>query len=262
VLVTSSILLLFRTRPIAAGIVMGAAILCHPIALYLPLLLLFALFRRARRVAVTFFLCAALFPAAWAVRNHHFTGRAIVSSIDGETLLLYRAAGTLAVEHQFAVFALQKTFGFYGPALHLRVPLIKQALAHSTAANHAQRSREYTRLALAILARHPLEYAELATSAFIELYIENMAIVLADAGEDLPMARLNTIPLSLLLDAFAIAGIVVLWRRNRALAIVVAASLAYFTIVLTGPEVAPRFFVPLLGFFAIATGAGVSGISG
>jgi len=262
VFVTTSILLLLRRRAIAAGIVMGLAILCHPIALYLPLVLLVTLFRRAKRMAITFFLCAALFPSAWAARNHHFTGRAVVSSIDGETLLLYRAAGTLAVEHHFAVFALQEQFGFYGPALHLRVPLVKRALAHSTAANHAQRSRDFMRLAFSILLRHPVEYAELAVSALIALFIDNISSLAAEGGENFMGARLHYIPLSLLLDALAIGGIVVLWRRKRTQAILIGTALGYFSVVAAGPDVEQRFLVPLLGVYAMAAGAGMMMFTG
>ena len=75
-------------------------------------------------------------------------------------------------------------------------------------------------------------------------------------------ARVRYIPLSLLLDALAIGGIVVLWRRKRTQAILIGTALGYFSVVAAGPDVEQRFLVPLLGVYAMAAGAGMMMFTG
>ncbi len=131
------------------------AILTRPIALYLPLVVVAMFLFRHGRLAVlaAFSIAALLAPGTWIVRNYLRSGVATLSSIEGENLLLYRAGGAIVVADkspQAAVFALQKQFGFYREALHIRRPLLEEAWRdaaaeghHLDTANHAQLSRYY-----------------------------------------------------------------------------------------------------------------------
>ncbi|HEY6844363.1 MAG TPA: hypothetical protein VI391_09360 [Thermoanaerobaculia bacterium] len=183
---------------------------------------------------------------------------ATVSSIDGENLLLYRAAGTLVLAEKppgEGWFALQQQTGFFDRALRLRSPLIRRALAHAHAANHAQRSRAYSSEAFAILAAHPFAYVKLAASGVVALWLEDFAWPLTEAGVPRRLSYALFVPMSLLLICLAVYGI---GRVDFDLALLIAVTIAYFTIISAGAEAHPRFTIPYLPPYAIAIGAGVS----
>lgn len=257
--------------PLASGLLFGVATLTRPIVLYAPVVLAIVLFaRRLPRIALAFLVAAALLPGAWAWRNYRVAGVATVSSIEGENLLLYRAAGALTVSNKDvadAVFALQKNFGYYREALHRRVPLVEQALEDARAAgwnvdrmNHAQRARFYARRGLAIVVAHPLAYAELAASALIALFVDDLSSIAASHGAHIDTARLLWMPLSLLVALCALAGIARLFRTDRDAAWTLLVPLVYFALVSAGPEVEPRFAVTFLALYAAAAGIGFAAL--
>lgn len=252
-----------------AGLLFGIAALTRPIAVYLPfvLIVMMLLRRIPRRLVVAFAISSLLLPFAWVVRNYERSGVATISSIGGENLLLYRAAGALVVagDPLDGVFALQKQFGFYRQALAIRVPLVKQALSLAEAAgvkpeNHAERSRYFARLGATILARHPLAYAGVAVSAVIALLVDDLATIAAMHGAHIDEARLLLVPLSLLALLCAGAGLRRLFATERDAAFLLSAVLAYFVVLSAGPEVEPRFIVPYLPLYAVAAGIGADAI--
>jgi len=253
-----------------AGGLFGLASLTRPIVVYLPLMLAAVLLVRRipRRVVIMFVLAACVLPLGWSLRNYEKTGVPTISSIAGEDLLLYRAAGALVVAGKpplDALFALQKQFGYYRYALAIRVPLVKQALREAEAegrrpANHAQRSREYARLARRTLLAHPVAYAEIAFSAFLALVVDDMSAVVGSHGEHIDDARLLLVPLSLLILVCAVGGIWRLLKTDRDAALVVAATVVYFVVISCGPGVEPRFVVPYLAVYAFAASVGLDAL--
>lgn len=252
---------------VASGLLFGVAALTRPIVLYAPVILAIVLLARRRpRAAAAFFVAAALLPAAWAWRNHRAAGVATVSSIEGENLLLYRAAGALTVAPKDvpdAVFALQKDFGYYREALRRRVPLVKEALDDARAKgwdvetmNHAQRSRFYARRGIGILVKHPFAYTEMGTSALIAMFVDDLSGIAAAHGAHIGSARLVLVPVSLLILICAVAGIAHLRRDDRDGAATLLPLLLYFALVSAGPEVEPRFIVTFLPLYAAAAGIG------
>lgn len=250
-----------------AGALSGVASLTRPIVLYLPLILVAVLLVRRipLRVVIVFAVAFSVLPLAWTLRNYEKTGVATVSSIAGEDLLLYRAAGALVVADKpplDALFALQKQFGFYRYALAIRVPLVKQALREAEAAgrkpsNHAQRSREYARLARQTLLAHPFAYAEIAFSAFVALVVDDMSAVVGSHGVHIDDARLLLVPLSLLILVCAVGGIVRLLKIDRDAALLIGGSVVYFVAISCGPGVEPRFVVPYVALYAFAASVGL-----
>jgi hypothetical protein len=250
-----------------AGGLLGVAALTRPIVMYLPLMLIAVLLVRRIpwRVVIVFAVAFSVLPLAWTLRNYEKTGVATVSSIAGEDLLLYRAAGTLVVASKppfDALFALQKQFGYYHSALVIRVPLVKQALREAEAegrrpANHAQRSQEYSRLARKTLLAHPFAYAEIAFSAFIALVVDDMSAVVGSHGEDIDDARLRFVPLSLLILVCAVGGIWRLLKIDRDAGLLLGATVIYFVAISCGPGVEPRFVVPYLPLYACAASVGL-----
>lgn len=252
-----------------SGVLLGTAILTRPIVLYLPiaLLTLLVVLRSSRRVIAVFAVAAALLPAVWMFRNYDRAGVATVSSIEGENLLLYRAAGALVVARKpplDAVFALQKQFGFYHEARQMRVPLLEEALRRAEAdgrdlkaMNHAQRSRYYASLGLRTLAAHPVAYAEVATSSAIALFIDDYSGIFAARGAHIDAARLLFVPLSLFTLCCVVIGVRRLFSIDGDAAWTLSITLAYFAVFSSGPEVEPRFIVPFLGLYAAAAGIGL-----
>jgi 4-amino-4-deoxy-L-arabinose transferase-like glycosyltransferase len=82
---------------VGSGLLMGFAVLVRPVALMmsLPFAVSLALGRRWRKLAV-FLAAAALFPAAWSVRNFSHFGRFDLTSNGGYNLLYANAAALLA----------------------------------------------------------------------------------------------------------------------------------------------------------------------
>ena len=250
-----------------AGGLLGLASLTRPIVVYLPLVLVAVLLVRriAWRVVIVFAVASCVLPLGWTLRNYQKTGVPTVSSIAGEDLLLYRAAGALVVAGKpplDALFALQKQFGYYRYALAIRVPLVNEALREAEAegrrpANHAQRSREYARLATRTLLAHPFQYAEIAFSSFLALVADDMSAVVGSHGEHIDDARLLLVPLSLLTLVCAVGGIRRLLEIDRDAALLIGATVVYFVGISCGPGVEPRFVVPYLALYAFAASVGL-----
>jgi 4-amino-4-deoxy-L-arabinose transferase-like glycosyltransferase len=252
-----------------AGLLLGIATLTRPVALYLPIpLVAILLVRRvSMRAIVVFALAAAILPIAWAARNHARAGAFLVSSIEGENLLMYRAAGVLTVSHMtplHAATALQRQTGYYREAHRIRPALHLQAV--STAARdgirpddltHAILSQYYGRLGMRIILAHPVAYAELATTSFIELYFAPLAMSAARAGMNLSDANITFIPMAIAIFCLAVFGVWRMFKIDRSAAILIATVLAYFTIVSCGPEVEERFLVPYLAVYAVAVAVGI-----
>jgi hypothetical protein len=256
-----------RGRAAGAGLLVGIAAMIRPIALYLPLPFALVLVARkqTRALALPFFIAALLLPGLWTARNARATGVATFSSIDGESLLLYRTAGALVVAEKpplDAIFALQKQFGFYREALRIRVPLVREALAGHVAANHAQRSQLYKRLAVRKLAAHPFAYAEIATSGAIALLFDDLALAAAPWLGDVDTARIALAPLSIGLLLLAAIGCRAMVRDDRAAGLLLTAALVYFVAVSAGPEVEQRFAAMFLPLYAIAIGYALESLSG
>src|SRR5213076_2012479 len=82
-----------------AGLLTGVLVLIRPVAIaYFIVVAAVLLLRRVRaRDVVIYAVLAVALPFGWALRNFARTGVFTVSSIGGTNLLLFRAAGTLAI---------------------------------------------------------------------------------------------------------------------------------------------------------------------
>jgi len=58
----------------------------------------------------------------------------------------------------------------------------------------------------------------------------------------------------------AVAGVVVLWRRDRALAILIAATVLYFLGISAGGEAEARFRVPVVPEICVAAAVGLEAL--
>lgn len=246
-------------RPAAlSGLLVGVSVLVRPISVYLPvvlaLLTVLVLRRRGAAVAVALLLAAAVPIGAWIARNDATTGVATVSTIQGENLLDYRAAGALAIDEGISLSEAASR-------------LDAQVRPGPNAARTAQRQSS---LAWHTLLHHP--------KGAVVMTIEGLGRVLFGPGRAevlrLVAGRTDTrtfgdqvlvvceAAILLLTLALAALGTVILVRRRSRLALVVPLAFALYDILLSaGPEGNARLRMPAAPFLAVLAAVGVSSLA-
>jgi hypothetical protein len=262
-LFTAVLLALFMTLTVdrwpLAGLLTGALVLIRPVAIaYFAVVAAYLLIRRVRaRDVVVYVLLALALPFGWALRNYARTGVFTVSSIGGTNLLLFRAAGTLAILDGGADFDADLRDEGEG-LLEDANDEIQRTLRIEDAEElpHAVRARHYVRVALRVIRAHPL--------AFAELTLRGLLVNLFDSRwEAMSMvSRLHPSTVQIALDActaalfvFALIGAIALRRDD--LGILVILTIAYFLLISAGGEAESRFRVPVMPQYAIAAAAGI-----
>jgi 4-amino-4-deoxy-L-arabinose transferase-like glycosyltransferase len=240
---------------VVGGVLAGAATLIRPIALFwfVPLAIVVAI--RSRRTAIVLVLAALVLPAAWIMRNERVTGVATISSIGGENLLFFRAAGAMVVANAppgFGFIALQRQSGFYRNSDTWKIRLADQALdelrhdgVDPFQLPHALLARKYSELAIRVLLRHIPETLELTCSALIEIFIGPFFYHFGPGG----------IGIGLLVLVLVCRG---LWHVERTFGLLLAVTIAYFALMAAGPEAEVRFAIAFAPAYAIAFGVGLT----
>ncbi|MEO8678755.1 MAG: glycosyltransferase 87 family protein [Vicinamibacterales bacterium] len=250
-------------RSIAAGVLIGVTALVRPIAALLGVPIALAIFliasRRWRAVAATATLIASLvLPAIWTARNYRATGVATFSSISAINLLLFRAAGTLAIRdpggldanfparrRQLEALACDDAVAEYGrPCAEISTTLL---------------AARYSRLAIPIILHDPWAYTLVSARALVMIVLGGGATTLARAiqvseGTARLLCLAYTVPLAL----SAIAGLGFWWRRNRGVFWLLSLPVFYMIVTALGPEAYSRFRVPVLPLYAMLSGGGVA----
>jgi len=257
------VLALGRPRPVLLGILNGIMVLVRPIAIvyFVVLALFFAVRRLSFRQIAIFVIASLLLPVGWGARNAAHTGVFTVSSIAGFNMLTYRAAGALAMEDNgdFRSDLRDEANGLIEDA----DDAIQRRLSIPDAQElpDAVRARDYSRYAWHVIARHPL--------GFIGLTVRGLLVNLFDSDWDsmqivsliyAPIVELTVGALPAIEFALAIIGIVLLWRTDRQMALLIALTVAYYLVISAGGEAESRFRVPLVPQIAIAAAAGVEAV--
>jgi hypothetical protein len=199
-----------------------------------------------------------MLPLGWATRNLMRTGVFTVSSVAGTNLLMYRAAGALAITDDY---------DFRDALRDRQDELLDDAdtmIEHAEHVEdrselpHAVQARYFGKIGRNVLLHHPMG-AVLITLHGIEMN-------LFDSDWE-AMSMVSPIPptiVKMTLDAFThiefllvIVGVAAIWRRDRALAIFVALTLMYFIVIGAGGESEARFRVPVMPIYAIAAALSV-----
>lgn len=249
--------------PVVNGVLIGILVLARPVAIvYFAVIAAYFAWRRMRvKTIVAFVIAALVLPLAWATRNRIESGVFTISSIGGANMLLYRAAGALAVttDYEFkdalkdnqdelrdnADDEIQK-------ALHVR---------DAEDLPDAVRNAWYGKIGRRIILQHPF--------AFALLTFRGLMVNCFDSDWDSIMivSRLDSSTIQLFLDAATVAEIVLaligllwLWRRDRPLAWLLFATLAYFLFISAGGEAEARFRVPVVPQLAIAAAFGIEAV--
>lgn len=260
VLIAFVILTHRRTTPwlVLAGLLCGSLVLTRPVAIaYFVVVALWLAWMPVRPIALTAFVVAALaLPIAWASRNAERTGVFTISSIGSNNLLMHRAAGALAAEDG----------GDFPTRLAARQQELQKILEKRIREaegvedpdmlTSADVSRYYSELARPILLHHPrgvmlVTLRGLAMNMF-DTDWDALAEVVDDELIPEQVTRYAVHIWTWLLWIASIAGITVMWRRDRAQAVLLAGSIFYFLFMAAGGEAEARFRVPVVPLMALA----------
>jgi hypothetical protein len=244
--------------PLLNGLLAGVLVITRPVAIAYFVVLAFFYGRRA---AAIFVAAALVVPLAWATRNKIVAGNFTISVIGANNLLIHRAAGALAIldEGNFE----QDLADEQRDLLEQAHDLIEQE-RHVAAAEdlpEAVRAPYYSALARRIITQHPFALALLTLRGFLVNAFDS------DWDAIWIVSRLDGRTIQLALDAvaaivfaLAVAGIVVLWRRDRRLALLLAGTAAYFLLISAGSEAEARFRVPVVPQIVIAAAVGLDAV--
>ena len=251
---------------LAAGVIAGVAALVRPVALLLGVPLVLAIWiagtRAARgRVATAIVVASLAVSGTWIGRNYLQTGVATFSSISAVNMLLFRAAGTLAIRDPGGIDAnIQK-----------RQAELEDAACRAAEARFGRdcksvpislRATLYDSLALPIIFADPIATAMLAGRAFVMIMFGGGANLLAVmTGIPESSARIVALGYTVPLAALALVGLSYWWRVDRLAATMMLLTVLYFVVMSLGAEAYSRFRVPILPLYAVLAGGGAAALA-
>jgi len=257
------VLVIYARKLPLAGLLTGTLVLIRPVAIaYFVVVAICLALRRVRLRTIAIYVALALvLPIGWGLRNLHHTGVFTVSSIGGINLLTYRAAGALAIEDDgdFDADLADEMQGLRDSADDEI-----QAALHIADAQElpvAVRSKYYSHIAWRVLRQHPRAAAMLTLRGLLvnlfDSRWEGLEIV-SRFPSDIVRRGLDAFTAALFV--FAALGSMALWRRDRSLAAMTIATIAYFLLISAGGEAESRFRVPVMPMYTIAAASGVAGV--
>ena len=259
-----------RSRRIAdavvAGVFAGATAWVRPVAILIGApLALAGMIAGARgfrvRAAAAVLAVSLIVSAVWIGRNYLQTGVATFSSISNINLLLFRAAGTLAIvdpggidanferrQAELSAVACAAAEARFGRACDL-LPITLRATL-------------YDDIAMPILLADPAATGWQAARAFVMIMFGGGANLLSSVtgiaeSTTRVIAFAYTVPLALL----ASLGMVYWWRRDRLAAMLMLLTIAYLVVMSLGAEAYSRFRVPFLPLYAMLAGGGAAALA-
>ncbi len=245
----------------AAGILSGASALIRPanILFFLPAAAYLLLARRCFRFrsALSFVLAFVCLPLTWAIRNYYETGYFTVSSISGASMLLYRAAGVLAIndpgdfsaslekrQTQLQIQACEDIRSLYGrDCSQVTIP---------------EKSEYYSRLGRTIILEHPVAYAKVVLHGDAEMILGGGLARLREMTGISPRAGMILLLIyTFPIFCFAIVGLLAFWNKNRQLFTLIFLVSLYFGAICGGAETYSRFRVPVMPLYAFSAAVGL-----
>lgn len=241
---------------VTSGLLTGILVLTRPVAIAYFVVL--AILRGWRRSTAVFVVAALVLPLAWMVRNRIAGGDFTISTIGAANLLMHRAAGAMAMadEGDFDKDLLTEQHDLQQEVNDLIVEN-----EHTDDVSQGVRAKYYRKLARRVILEHPV--------AFTLLTLRGLLVNVFDSDWDAIMivSRIESRTIQIALDAFvavvtalAVLGVIVLWRRDRALALLIAGTAGYFLLISAGGEAEARFRVPVVPQIAIAAACGLDAV--
>jgi len=248
----------------AIAFLTGVLVLVRPIALFFfaAIAVVLAIWRVSARQMASYVILALLLPIGWAARNKVQTGVFTVSAIGGINLLTHRAAGALAIDDAGDNFKKDLADEQSGLSEDADDELqTKLEVADAQELPESVRAAYYEKVAWRVIRQHPV--------ALLQLTIRGVLVNLFDSDWD-AVAEISTISpeilrvtlgvIPIIVFVFATIGIIDLWRHDRALALLIVITVAYFIGISAGSEAESRFRVPVAPQLAIAAAAGVAAV--
>ncbi len=250
---------------IITGVLAGAAAFVRPVALLLGVALALAIglsgSRNRMRTATLIIIASLAVAGLWIGRNYRQTGIATFSSIGNINLLLYRAAGTLAIADPGGVDA-----NIQRRQAELEAEACKAVEARfgrpCDTVPLASRATLYDEIAMPIILGHPSATALQAGRAFVMIIFGGGASMLAGiTGLAEPSARLIAFAYTVPPAVLACIGMVYWWRVDRLAAMLMLSTIAYLVAMSLGVEAYSRFRVPFLPLYAMLAGGGAAALA-
>jgi 4-amino-4-deoxy-L-arabinose transferase-like glycosyltransferase len=258
------VLALDARKLLVTGALTGVLVMIRPVAIAsFAVLAVYFVFRRIRWQRIAIFICVSLvLPIAWAARNAIQTGVFTVASISGTNLLEYRAAGALAIldggDFKAALRRHQDELTARGD----KEIVENEDVENAGDADHAVIARYYARIAWPIIRQHPVAFALLtARGIAVNLFDSDADAIVLVSRLPLQLVRAIVKTFTVALFILASLGVAVLWRRDRALAMLIAMTVVYFILMSAGGESEYRFRVPIMPQVVIAAAAALSWIA-
>ena len=246
------------------GVLAGAAALVRPVAILLsvPLALGIVLAGRAHRVRIgaAILVASLAVSSIWIARNYLQTGVATYSSLGGINLLLYRAAGTLAIRDPGGIDANLVRRREELEAMACR-NLEAEYQRPCVSLSWAQRSREYATVAWPIILGDPVASARQAARGLGMIVFGGSANLLSEVtGLSERVTRVLSVAMTAPLAVLALLGIPYWWKRDRAFAALILLVVLYMFGMALGAEAYSRFRVPVIVLYAVLCGGGAARI--
>lgn len=246
---------------LSAGAIAGALVIIRPVAIvYFVLIAVFLLRSLSIKTVAAFTAIAIAFPIGWGVRNLVETDTFTVSTVAGNNMLIHRGAPSIAIlekgdfDEQAAIWrdrvtaianreieAAEET-----PVKDIPGPLM---------------SSYYGRIGRRIALEHPWGLTlVLARGLLVNLFDSDFEALTIVSTIPSTVIELSVNILTTAATLLALLGLVALWRRDRAVAAFIGATILYFVFVSAGSEAESRFRVPVVPMMAIAAGAAADAI--
>ena len=244
-----------------AGFLCGALVLTRPVAIaFFAVIAAWLWWQRVPKIAIAGFVVASLaLTIGWASRNAQKTGVFTVSTIGSNNLLMYRAAGALAAEDG----------GNFPERLEARQAemqvKVEEAIREGEGVDDpeelttADTAKYYSGLAKPILLHHPRGVMLVTLRGFYMNMFDTDWDALAEVVDDELIEEEWTeravIAWTWALWIATLAGLAVMWRGDRAQAVLIAATIFYFLFMAAGGEAEARFRIPVIPLMALAAAA-------
>ena len=223
-----------------AGLLAGASVIIRPVSLFffVPAVALIVVCEKRRlRTVLAFCVAFALLPLAWAARNYDAGNVFSVSVIGGSDALIYKAAGSVAMDHPGSYWA------NLDPARTELCNELRRAYSIDCSnANLREHGNEFTTLARQVIARHPVGFIKSTALGACLVLFDNGAAMGRLARKEVKRrwSLLITFPVFVLF----LVGMWWCWKAQRKLFWLSLFVVAYFVLVASGPEAEARFRVP------------------
>jgi 4-amino-4-deoxy-L-arabinose transferase-like glycosyltransferase len=242
-----------------AGVLTGITVLIRPVSLFFfaPAIAFMAVAMPARRprAAIIFTIGLVLLPALWAFRNYRVAGTFTVSTISAYDALIYRAAGSVAMDRPGSYWE------NLDPArVQICGDLRRLYSLECSPAALAKGADQFKRLAIQEIAQHPSGLLK-ATALGASMVPLDEGTITTSALLGRPIRKREFLIYTVPLFIFSIYGLLVCWRKNRAFFWLALWVIVYFVGVSAGPQSEARFRVPFIPLYVPLSAIGMNNLA-